>query len=90
MIAKVIEVQTDVARVPGFLAAQEVWNAESRKSHGYLGEFVGTEPSGMPIVIVFWASHEFYEEWMATEHDRIASLARTDDHCDSIVVTIVG
>lgn len=73
-----------------FLARQQIWNEESRLTSGYLGEFCGLDDSGSPIVITFWESSEAYEAWMVDEHDRIATLARSEHHYDSITVTIVG
>ena len=90
MIAKVIEVRVKPGHVDAFLERQTIWDTESRLSDGYLGQFCGIDDTGSPIVITFWESVDAYEEWMDAEHDRIAVLARSDTHYDSIRITIVG
>lgn len=89
VIAKIIRVVTDETRITGFVQAQQVWEAESRLSSGYLGSFVGLDLDGSPMVMAFWSSLAVYENWMEREHDRIATLARSDLHYDRITVTIV-
>lgn len=89
MIAKVIDVEIRPGHAEAFHRAQEVWNTESRRSDGYLGEYVAALSDERALVVAFWSSRSFYEEWMATQHDRIAALAGSEAHYDSVTVTII-
>lgn len=89
MIAKIIDVRLGPGRAAAFHRSQEIWNQESRRTDGYLGEYVTDLADGRVLVIAFWASRTVYENWMATEHDRIAALAGSDAHYESLTITIV-
>ena len=91
MVVKLITVYLKPGHRQGYLAAQEVWNRETAKAPGYLGCFCGQDP-GEPDVLrlqFFWRSRAELERWMTADHDRIAALARADDHYERIEVHVL-
>jgi len=72
-----------------FLECQRVWSEESRRTSAYLGEFVGEGKTDQVVVIAFWRSRAAYEKWMRTEHDRIATLASSEAHYESLEVHLI-
>ena len=91
VIAKCIKVFVKPGHMEDFLAAQRIWNEHSRRADGYLGEFVGRDPAAPDIVHVHlcWRSREDLARFMAEGHDRIAVLARADEHYDRIEVRVL-
>ena len=74
-MVKLIRVSVNRGRRTAYLKSQDVWNHESRRAAGYLGELVGDGAHGEIYVMTFWRSRAEYERWMETDHDRIAALA---------------
>lgn len=72
-----------------YMKSQQVWNRESRRDPGYLGELVGDGEDGALYVITFWRSRADYERWMDSEHDRIAGLAFAEAHYTAIDIRII-
>ena len=72
-----------------YMQSQEIWNQESRRDPGYLGELVGDGDDGAVYVMTFWKSRADYDRWMDTEHDRIAGLAFAEAHYTSIDIRII-
>ena len=72
-----------------YLDSQEIWNRESRRDPGYLGEIVGNGEDGALYILTFWRSRAAYEHWMDKEHDRIARLASAEAHFTSIDIRII-
>ncbi len=74
-----------------YLAAQEIWNRETRNDAACLGSYCGRcddEPDCV-FLLFFWRSREALERWMATEHDRIAAIAKADEHYERIEVRVL-
>ena len=91
MIVKFIRVFVKPGRMASYLAAQEIWNHESRKDAACLGSYCGRcedEPDCV-FLLFFWRSREALDRWMANEHDRIAALAKADAHYERIEVRIL-
>jgi heme-degrading monooxygenase HmoA len=75
-----------------YLAAQAIWNRETRKDPTNLGIFCGRcddEPDCV-FLLFSWRSREALDRWMATDHDRIAALARADEHYERIEVRVLN
>lgn len=91
MIVKLIEVQVKPGHLPEYLAAQEIWNRETRRAPGFLGFFCGQSPKEENVVhlIFYWRSLADYEHWMVTDHDRIVGLANADAHYERIKVWLL-
>ncbi len=91
MIVKSIKVFVKPGRMDDYLAAQQIWNRESRNDAACLGSYCGRcedEPDCV-FLLFFWASREALDRWMATEHDRIAELAKADEHYERIEVRVL-
>ncbi len=91
MVVKFIKVFVKPGRMDDYLAAQNVWNRETRNHPACLGSFCGRcedEPDCV-FLLFFWRSREALDRWMATEHDRIAALAKADEHYDRIEVRVL-
>ena len=91
MVVKLIVVSVKPGHLDDYLAAQEVWNNETRGAAGFVGGFCGRcddEPDKV-YLLFFWRSREDLDHWMRTEHDRIAALAKADEHFDRIEVRIL-
>ena len=82
MIAKLIKVNVNPGQLDQYLAAQEVWNRETRSAPGYLGHFCGRSPDTPDVIYLqfFWRSRDDLDRWMAEDHDRIAALASVVSH----------
>jgi heme-degrading monooxygenase HmoA/methylase of polypeptide subunit release factors len=91
MIVKLIEVQVKPGHLAEYLAAQEIWNRETRLAPGFLGLFCGQSAKQENVVHLFfyWRSLADYEEWMANDHDRIAGLANAEAHYERINVRML-
>jgi heme-degrading monooxygenase HmoA len=91
MIVKLIEVQAKPGHLAEYLAAQEIWNRETRRAQGFLGLFCGQSRKEENVVhlIFYWRSLADYEHWMATDHDRIARLADAEAHYERIKVWLL-
>ncbi len=91
MIVKFIKVFVKPGRMASYVAAQEIWNRETRSDAACLGSYCGRcedEPDCV-FVLFFWRSRDALDRWMATEHDRIADLAKADEHYERIEVRIL-
>ncbi len=91
MVVKFIKVHVKPGHSQQYLSAQEVWNRETRPAPGYLGGFCG-QCDGVPEIaylLFFWRSRDDLNRWMQTEHDRIAALAKADEHYTRIDVRIL-
>ncbi len=91
MVIKLIKVFVKPGRMTSYLAAQEIWNRETRNDAACLGSYCGRgedEPDCV-FLLFFWRSREALDHWMATEHDRIAALAKADEHYERIEVRIL-
>ncbi len=91
MIVKFITVFVKPGRMASYLSAQEIWNRETRNDAACLGSYCGRcedEPDCV-FLLFFWRSREALDRWMATEHDRIAALARADEHYERIEVRVL-
>ncbi len=91
MVLKCIKVHVKPGHLQQYLSAQEVWNRETRPAPGYLGGFCGRcddEPETVYLLFC-WHCREDLERWMSTEHDRIAALAKADEHCERIEVRVL-
>ncbi len=73
------------------MAAQAIWNRETRVAPGYLGGYCGgSSPDGEVVqLILFWRSRADLERWMASDHDRIAELAKADEHYERIETQVL-
>ncbi len=91
MFIKHIEVEVKPGHVEDYLASQAIWNAETRKDPNCLGDFtaVNNNNENRVLVLVFWKSEASYREWMATEHDRIAEIAQSDQHYTKLNITFL-
>jgi quinol monooxygenase YgiN len=91
MVIKLVKVWVKPGQVPAFLAAQEVWNRETRQAPGYLGYHVGQDAAEPEVVYLhlFWRSRADLDAWMKTDHDRIAKLAPADEHYERIEVRVL-
>ena len=91
MVVKFIKVFVKPGRMDDYLAAQHVWNRETSNDHECMGNYCGRcedEPDSL-FLLFFWRSREALDRWMATEHDRIAALAKADEHYERIEVRIL-
>ena len=91
MVVKLIKVFVKPGRMTSYLAAQEIWNRETRNDAACLGSYTGRcedEPNCV-FLLFFWRSREALDRWMATEHDRIAALAKADEHYERIEVRVL-
>ena len=86
---KLIRVTLRRGHREAYLQSQAVWNQESRSAPGYLGEFVGDGEPDELYVITFWRSRTEYEAWMDRDHDRIATLAKADEHYVELDIRLV-
>ena len=91
MVIKAITVHVKPGHLSEYLAAQRVWNSETRLAAGYLGEFVGHDPNEPDTIHLHlrWRSRADLERFMAEDHDRIAAQARADEHYERIDVRIL-
>jgi heme-degrading monooxygenase HmoA len=91
MITKSINVFVKPGHLQSYLAAQAVWNRETRRAEGYLGEFVGHDPNAPDVVHLnlYWQSREDLARFMTGDHDRIAELAMAHEHYDRIEVRVL-
>ncbi|MGD2109056.1 MAG: DUF4937 domain-containing protein, partial [Phycisphaerae bacterium] len=91
MITKLIKVNVKPGHMDQYLAAQEVWNRESRPAPGYLGCDCSRDTADPSIVYLHcvWRTRADLDRWMATDHDRIAALAGADDHYERLEVRIL-
>ncbi len=91
MVVKLIEVSVKPGHWDDYLAAQEIWNRETRGATGFVGGFCGRCDGESDIVrlLFFWRSRDDLDRWMQTEHDRIAALAKADEHFDRIEVRVL-
>jgi len=91
MVIKLIGVFLKPGHRDEFLAAQRVWNRETRAAPGYLGCLCSQEPNKPDVIYLqlFWRSRADLDDWMATDHDRIAALAGPDQHYDRLDVRIL-
>ena len=67
MVVKLIKVFVKPGRMASYLAAQEIWNHESRKDAACLGSYCGRcedEPDCV-FMLFFWRSREALDRWMA-------------------------
>lgn len=91
MVVKCIKVHVKPGHLQQYLSAQAVWNRETRPAPGYLGGFCGRcddEPETVYLLFC-WRCREDLERWMSTEHDRIAALAKADEHYERIEVRVL-
>ncbi len=91
MVIKLIKVFVKPGRMTSYLAAQEIWNRETRNDAACLGSYCGRgedEPDCV-FLLFFWQSREALDRWMATEHDRIAVLAKAEEHYERIEVRVL-
>ena len=91
MIVKSIKVIVKPGRMDDNLAAQNTWNRETRRDSDCLGTYCGRsedEPNRV-FLLIFWRSREALDHWMAGEHDRIADLAKADEHYERIEVRVL-
>ena len=91
MVVKFIKVFVKPGRMASYLAAQAIWNRETRKDSTSLGMFCGRcedEPDCV-FLLFSWRSREALDRWMATQHDRIADLAKADEHYERIEVRVL-
>ncbi len=91
MIVKFIKVIVKPGRMTSYLAAQEIWNRETRNDPACFGGYCGRcedEPNCV-FLLFFWRSREALDHWMATQHDRIADLAKADEHYERIEVRVL-
>ena len=91
MVVKFIKVFVKPGRMASYLAAQSIWNRETRKDSTNLGIFCGRcddEPDCV-FLLFSWRSREALDRWMATQHDRIADLAKADEHYERIEVRVL-
>ncbi len=91
MIVKLIEVSVKPGHWDDYLAAQEIWNRETRGATGFMGGFCGRceDEHDKVRLLFFWRSRDDLDRWMQTEHDRIAALAKADEHFDRLKVRIL-
>ncbi|MCB9867203.1 MAG: DUF4937 domain-containing protein [Phycisphaerales bacterium] len=91
LICKQITVHVKPGHLDAYLAAQEVWNHETAACPGYAGCFVGQaqEDPNLVHVHVYWRSRTDLDRFMAEQHDRIAALARADEHYERIEVRVL-
>ena len=91
MIVKSIKVFVKSGRMDDYLAAQKIWNRETRNDAACLGSHCGRceDEPGCVFLLVFWQSREALDRWMATKHDRIAALAKADEHYERIEVRVL-
>jgi len=90
MVLKFITVYVKPGHLDRYLAAQQVWNRETRGAPGYCGCFCGQNPDEPNVVRLqfFWRSRADLERFMSQDHDRIAVLAQAADHYERIEVRI--
>jgi quinol monooxygenase YgiN len=90
-VVKLTTVQVKPGHLDGYLAAQEIWNRETRLAPGCLGGWCGQSRDDLLTVqlMFFWRSRRDLEHWMATDHDRIAALAGADEHYERIEVRVL-
>lgn len=91
MVIKTIAVHVKTGHSSEYIAAQRVWNRETRSAAGYLGEFMAYDPNDPNTIYLHlhWRSRADLERFMAEDHDRIASQARADEHYERIEVRIL-
>jgi len=91
MIVKFITVHVKPGRRDAYLAAQEIWNTQTARAPGYLGCHCGVAADEPDIVRVWiaWRSRADLDRFMAEDHDRVAALAKADDHYERIEVRIL-
>lgn len=91
MVLKMITVHVKPGHWDQYCAAQKVWNRETRSAPGYLGGFCGRSCPGHNVaqLVFFWRSRADLDEWMATDHDRIADLAKADEHYERIETQVL-
>lgn len=91
MITKLIKVCVKPGHLDAYLATQELWNRETRSAPGYLGCACGRDPSEPNVVYLqcFWRSREDLERWMEADHDRIAAVAKADEHYTGTEVRVL-
>ena len=91
MVVRFIKDFVKTGRMASYLAAQEIWNRETRSDAACPGSDCGRcedEPDCV-FLLFFWRSHEALDRWTATEHDRIAALAKADEHYERIEVRVL-
>ncbi len=88
-LVKVIRLEILPNHREQYMQNQEIWNQESRRDPGYLGELVGDSQDGALYVMTFWKSRADYERWMDSEHDRIAGLAFAEAHYTAIEIRLI-
>ncbi len=91
MVVKFIKVHVKSGHLQQYLSAQEIWNRETQPAPGFLGSFCGRcddEPETVNLLF-WWRCREDLERWMSTEHDRIATLAKADEHYERIEVRVL-
>ncbi len=91
MIVKLIEVRVRPGHMAEYLEAQEIWNRQTRKAPGALGQFCGISTADENVVhlIFFWRTRQDYEQWMAEDHGHIVQKAGADKHYEKLVVRIL-
>jgi len=103
MIAKLITVHVKPGHweaYQAYQASQAIWNRETHKAAGYLGEFCGQAESpdkrsdaishdNIAHLMLFWRSRADLDRWMATDHDRIATMAGADRHYERIETRVL-
>ncbi len=91
MVVKLITVQVKPGHQERYLAAQAIWDRETRVAPGYLGGYCGRSSPDSEVVqlILFWRSRADLERWMASDHDRIAELAKADEHYERIETQVL-
>ncbi len=89
MIVKFMRIQLRPGHRKQFLAAQDVWDRESRLTTGYVGEARSDGQDEEMFIHAVWTSRAVYDTWMATEHDRIEQIAGSEAHFEYIDIHVL-
>ena len=86
MWLKEIRVKLRPGQAPEFWQAQSVWNEESAQCAGYIGTIEARPDGDQALLLVFWQDRESLEQFMRNDHGRIAAIAHSQAHYESIRV----
>ena len=86
MWLKEINLKLRPGQVEQFWRAQTVWDEESARSPGYLGTIQARPSGNEALILIFWRDRQSLERFMRLDHDRIATLAGSEAHYESIRV----
>ncbi|NHZ70796.1 MAG: DUF4937 domain-containing protein [Proteobacteria bacterium] len=89
MIIKFMRIQLKPGHRKQFLAAQDVWDRESRLTTGYLGEARSDGHDDEVFIHAVWATRAVYDTWMTTEHDRIEQIAGSEAYFEHIDIRVI-